>query len=296
MKVKDGLGGDEKAVEQATARTIKDWTDLGGKNTVVLEHLVRLTADLARPGQTLLVRATIRDRRMFNEYGLDMKPQEAATAWHEVQIIDRQAKVDQTLAELVACGRRSSDSEGVRAGRNGLIAGRVQIAEALAAAGEVRSMQVDIRNRRSPGQGDRRQQPPEHQAAAGPQPVGVRRDDRRGSACDKLVQAKTMEQLPPPSAAWVDAGQDHRGSAGDARRGSSGTDGKACRDGRPPGRRHRPKRREAGEAQRGTGKALEQQKKVVDAAEGWPRPRSFAEARDQLIRPWKRPRTIGRGS
>ena len=45
-----------------------------------------MTADLAA-GQTVLVRATIRDCRMFNEYGLGLKPQEAATAWHEVQII-----------------------------------------------------------------------------------------------------------------------------------------------------------------------------------------------------------------
>ncbi|MDD4268655.1 MAG: hypothetical protein PHO07_15225 [Pirellulales bacterium] len=293
MKVKDGLGGDEKAVEQATARTIKDWTDLGGKNTVVLEHLVRLTADLARPGQTLLVRATIRDRRMFNEYGLDLKPQEAATAWHEVQIIDRQAKVDQTLAELDnlrASIFRILEKQVRARARNGLIAGRVQIAEALAAAGEVRSMQVDIQKStialvKAIGDSSRQ----EHQAAKrGLNQLAFGEMIAAVSACDKLVQAKTMEQL-PATVGQLGLTQGKiievlRAMLDVVRRAQTEElaemEDRQVGDLPPEAREKLEKLNEALE------KALEQQKKVVDAAENLAKApvEDFAEARDQLIK------------
>lgn len=297
MKVKDGPGGepagDEKAAEDATARTIKDWTELGGKNTVVLEHLVKMTADLAKPGQTVLVRATIRDCRMFNEYGLDLKPQEAVTAWHEVQIIDQQAKVDQTLAELDnlrASIFRILEKQVRARARNGLIASKMQIAEALASAGEVRSMQVDIQKStialvKAIGDSSRQ----EHQAvkrvlnqlAFGEMIAAV-------SECDKLVQAKTIEEL-PATVGQLGLTQGKiievlRAMLDVVRRAQTEElaemKDRQVGDLPPEAREKLEKLNEALE------KALEQQKKVVEAAENLAKApvEDFAEARDQLIK------------
>ena len=256
----------------------------GGEEYGRAEHLVKMTADLARRvGRCWFGRRSA--TADVQQYGLDLEPQEAATAWHECKS-RQQAKVDQTLAELDnlrASIFRILEKQVRARARNGLIAGKMQIAEALASAGEVRSMQVDIQKStialvKAIGDSSRQ----EHQAvkrvlnqlAFGEMIAAV-------SECDKLVQAKTIEELP----ATV-------GTRG--RRARSSGSGRcstlfAARSGRACGRKTwsatcRPKREKL-EAQRSTEKALEQQNRSSGAENLAKAPvEDFAEARDQLIK------------
>lgn len=61
-----------------------------------------LVLDPARfkPGQTVLIRAVAWDKRSLAKFGLDLRPQQAASAWHTIQIISAEVKVTTELKEL----------------------------------------------------------------------------------------------------------------------------------------------------------------------------------------------------
>ena len=142
-----GTDGEASTIADRQTTVVKEWTEFDSNSSIVLHHLVAMAAELAKPGESILLRATVRDRRMFNDFGLDLKPQEAVTGWHKVRIVDEQAKANAALEKLDSLrGALFKILERqVRArARNALVATKTQIDDAVKSAGDVRAMQVEI--------------------------------------------------------------------------------------------------------------------------------------------------------
>ncbi|HIQ22259.1 MAG TPA: hypothetical protein EYH34_13625 [Planctomycetes bacterium] len=98
-----GQGAPEGGAQEAAAtvaRTVRRWTDVAGEKTGLLRHRLSLEPDSFRPGQTVWIRAVAWDRRDIAAWGMDLRPQQAATEWRAIQIIDRQQKTASTLDRL----------------------------------------------------------------------------------------------------------------------------------------------------------------------------------------------------
>ena len=297
MKRQDGKAGnaeqDPESTNDRDAEIVKQWTEFDSNDTVVLRHLLALSPEVAKPGETILLRATIRDRRMFNAFGQDLKPQEAVSAWHTVRIVDEQAKVDAALEKLDSLRGALFKilEKQVRAqARNALIATKTQLAEALASAGDVRTMQVDIQKSsialvKSIENIDRE----DHQAikrilnqlAFGEMMKAV-------SQCDTLVKAKGIDQLPGTvgelgltQGAIIDV---LRKMLDITRRAQ--TEELAEMANRQVGDLPPEAQKKLDDLNNALEKAMEQQKKVVEAAQNLAKApvEDFAEAKEQLVK------------
>ncbi len=281
----------DAADENATV--VKQWTEFDSNNTAVLHHVMALAAEIAGPGETVLLRASVRDRRMFNDFGLELLPQESVTGWHSVHLVDEQARVDAALAKLDSLRDALFKilDEQIRArGRNALIATKTRIDEAVASADGVRSQQVDIQKSsialvKSIGDVDRE----DHQAikrilnqlAFGEMLKAV-------SQCDTLVKAKQIDELP----ATVGELGLTQGTIIDvlrkmldvARRAQ--TEELAEMKNRQVGDLPPEAQKKLDDLNNALEKAMEQQKKVVEAAENLAKApvEDFAEAKDQLVK------------
>lgn len=80
--------------------TVWQWTDFPASTVVVEHHRLQLPAERVQPGHTVLVRAVAWDRRNIARWGLDLMPQEAATAWHAVRLVDGEKQATEALEQL----------------------------------------------------------------------------------------------------------------------------------------------------------------------------------------------------
>ena len=289
----DGAGQKHADAKETQKAVVKEWTRFDSNSTIVLHHLLPLTADVATPGQAVLVRATVRDRRTFNDFGLDLRPQEAVTGWHTVQVVDEQAKVDAVLEQLDSLrGALFKILERqVRArARNALLATNTQIDDAVRSAGDVRSMQVDIQKssialiksiddvERADHQAIKRIL---NQLAFGEMLTAV-------SQCDALVKAKAVDQLQSPVAelgltqgAIIEA---LRKMLDITRRAQ--TEELAEMENRQVGDLPPEAQQKLDDLNNALEQAMEQQKKVVEAAENLAKApvEDFSEEKEQLIK------------
>ncbi len=297
MKVKNeskGEGdGEDSTARDAETNVVKQWAEFDGNSTIVLHHLLALAADVAKPGQTLLVRATVRDRRMFNDFGSDLKPQESATDWHTVRIMDEQAQADAALEKLDSLRGALFKllEKQVRAqARNALIATKTQIAKAVASAENVRTMQLDIHKssialvksisdvKREDHQAIKRIL---NQLAFGEMLKAV-------SHCDTLLKAKGIDDVPGPvgelgltQGTIIDT---LRKMLDITRRAQ--TEELAEMANRQVGDLPPDTRKKLEDINNALDKAMEQQKKVVEAAENLAKApvEDFSEAKKQLVK------------
>ena len=135
-----------KSTDRGPAAMLHAWTDLDGAATAVRRHKVSLKPLGVEPGQTILFRAVAQDRRKFEQWGLHLKPQEAASAWHAVRIIATESRAAAALEQI----------ENLRAGLWKIFEkqtrSRMQTAEILKRpaaeqaqlAGDVRAQQIEI--------------------------------------------------------------------------------------------------------------------------------------------------------
>jgi hypothetical protein len=102
---------------------------------------------LAKPGETLLIRAVARDSRDFRGWGLDLKPQEAQSGWHTIRIVDEAVRNEATLEQLddLRTALLKILQKQIRAqARNALIRHANDTAACAARAGDVRGLQIDV--------------------------------------------------------------------------------------------------------------------------------------------------------
>jgi len=134
-------------IESLPSTTVQEWTTFQSKNTVVLEHRLELPGDKVHNGDTVLVRAAVWDRRDIGDWGLDLKAQEAASAWHAIRVVSQDAKVSAELEQLDnlrASIWKLLESQ-IRARMQAAgVPKTIDVGAARKSAGEVRVQQVDI--------------------------------------------------------------------------------------------------------------------------------------------------------
>jgi hypothetical protein len=95
-----GVGRISLEMKNNSQEVIKQWTDFENNSAVVRNHELMLSPEQFQPGQTVLIRAVVWDNRTVDKWGLQLKPQEAATAWHAIKIVAEDAKVSSDLVQI----------------------------------------------------------------------------------------------------------------------------------------------------------------------------------------------------
>jgi hypothetical protein len=140
-------GVDQPGAAGGSAITVKQWTDFENSTTVSRQHVLELKPDQIRPGQTVLIRALAWDKRVVDNWGLELKPQEAATPWHAVKIIAEDAKNSAALEQLEslrgAIFKILEKQFHARITGAGILKTQ-QLADRTGNAGDVRRQQIEI--------------------------------------------------------------------------------------------------------------------------------------------------------
>lgn len=89
-----------KTQGQDNSSTLQQWTDFENSTSITRQYELKLSSEQFKPGQTILVRATAWDKRIVEDWGLDLKPQESSTAWHEIKLVTTEAKTSVSLEEI----------------------------------------------------------------------------------------------------------------------------------------------------------------------------------------------------
>ena len=94
-------GGSKPAADTESVTLVKQWNDFAGDSTTaVRHHLLKFTPEMAKPGQTVLIRAVAWDRREVSDWGLTLGKQESASGWHAVKIVAQDAQATAALDQL----------------------------------------------------------------------------------------------------------------------------------------------------------------------------------------------------
>jgi hypothetical protein len=295
MRVRSGdrEEGADGASAEAPAEPIREWTEFETSTTAVLHHRLELPREAIRAGQTVLVRAVAWDRRDVADWGMDLKPQEAASAWHAIQVVAAEAKSAETLERL----------DGLRAElwkilekqlrakvQASLILHKPALVERAAQAGHVRSLQIDVQKSSiglvkslgdKPDAESRSVRRVLNQVAFGDMLVAVQQ-------CDALVKINALDAFEPPVASLTET-QDRivdvlRKLLDVARRAQHETLTET--EQRPGGDLPSDARQKFDDLKKAIDEALEQQKKVVEASENLAKApvEDFAEREEQLLK------------
>ncbi len=125
---------------------VRTWSDLGDREATV-SHQLELPADKAPPGSVVMLRAVATDQRQFDRFGMDLKPQESATPWVAVRVVDPDAKAQAALeqAESLRTAIFKILEKQIRARvAASTILQRQAVAERARQSAEVRASQVEI--------------------------------------------------------------------------------------------------------------------------------------------------------
>ncbi|MGA2031136.1 MAG: hypothetical protein ABSG68_02665, partial [Thermoguttaceae bacterium] len=120
---------------------VRTWTMPDNARTVVEHHSLDLKSQKIAAGQTVLLRAVARDRRLFNDLGLDLKPQETAGPWHAVRIV---AAESQEAADLEELENLRAAMMKILERQIGARSDAVKLFQSSLGIGKVRTAQVDI--------------------------------------------------------------------------------------------------------------------------------------------------------
>ena len=289
MKVKQRQGARGEGPE---ATVVKQWTDFQGDRPAQRHYRLKLDPKQVQPGQTVLLRAVAWDKRVFDQWGHDLRPQQAATGWHEIRLIAAETESAAALEQLDALRDAVWKilQKQVRARvRAAMILRKKQSAERTGVATDVRARQIDIQKTsiglvKSIGQTDRRQRAAIRQAlnklAVGEMLQAVRQ-------CDDLIELKAAAQFDRP-AAGLAATQDRiidalRKLLDVARRAQAEL--LAEMEKRPGGDLPDEVREKLDELRNKLDEFLKQQKKVIEATENLAKTpvEDFTEEQEQLL-------------
>jgi len=151
MKVKRDAEGEGKAESAASAGdagnvVVRTWSNLEDRE-VAVSHQLELPPDKAPPGSTVMLRAVAVDRRQFDKFGMVLKPQETATHWISIRMVDPEAKAVAALeqAENLRTAIFKILEKEIRARLSAAtIMQRQGLAERIRQSSEVRGAQVEI--------------------------------------------------------------------------------------------------------------------------------------------------------
>jgi tetratricopeptide (TPR) repeat protein len=290
-----GPGGEEsdEALDPVPETVVHQWTEFDSSTAVVLHHRLGLTGNLAKNGQTVMVRAVVRDNRDFAEWGLDLPPQETSSGWHRIRVIDEEVRTAAILEKLDGLRQAIFKilEKQIRAKvGSALIKHEKHLAAGLAGATRVRTLQVDVQKTsiglvQSIGPADREERKAVkrilNQLAFGEMLQAVQQ-------CDRLVKIDSLDGLVEP-VDGLGQTQDRiievlRNLLDIARRAQ--TEELAEMQHRSAGDLPDDARQKLEDLTNALEKALEQQKKVVEAAENLAKApvEDFSEAKEQLLK------------
>lgn len=147
VRLETRLQKSSEAPADGPITTVYDWSDVQRKTSALVHHELKLSDTPVEPGQTLLLRAVAWDERSVSEWGQDLKPQQTATAWHAVRVVSKEAKLGAAVEELdqlrqalwkLLEGQLRAQAE------TAAIRQKAELAEAITAAGAVRSQQIAL--------------------------------------------------------------------------------------------------------------------------------------------------------
>ncbi|MCC6125227.1 MAG: hypothetical protein IT426_09715 [Pirellulales bacterium] len=128
-------------------KTVKTWNDFKNETAPVRQHRFKLNPEDIKNASTVLLRAVAADERSLDDWGLSLKPQEAASPWLEIKIVGAEEKNSAALADMEnlrgAVWKIFEKQVRARTVAGGM-AKTGQIAELAAVAGDMRTQQVDI--------------------------------------------------------------------------------------------------------------------------------------------------------
>jgi len=289
--------GEPEASEMSAPVTVKDWTEFETSTTVVLHHRLELTGEKIRAGQTVMVRAVGWDRRDISDWGLDLKPQQTPDdpdeGWHSIRIVAEEDKSAQALEQLDSLRSQIWKilEKQVRAKvQAAMILHTTEMAERSTQAGQVRALQVAVQQAsialvKSIGNAEREEQRTVklalNQLAFGDMLKAVQQ-------CDDLVKINTLEGFDQP----VPLLGETQGRIIDVLRRlldvarQAQSEELAEMQKRPGGDLPNDAEQKFEDLQNALEKALEQQKKVVEASENLAKApvEDFAEEQEQLLK------------
>ena len=151
MKIKAAESDDKEkpAADAGPATIVKQWNDFTGDSTTtaVCHHSLELKSNAVKPGQTVLIRAVVWDKRVVSDWSLDLRPQETASGWYTVKIVAEDAKASAALEQIESLRgniwkilekqihARTAAAEVLK---------KEQLTERTGIAGAIRTQQVDI--------------------------------------------------------------------------------------------------------------------------------------------------------
>ncbi len=94
----DGSSANANGADNVPAERLEQWVDFGRGTTAVRNFALKLDPQRFKPGQVVRVRAVVWDKRVFNGFGVELGPQEAASGWHAIRL-DSSAEKAQAAAE-----------------------------------------------------------------------------------------------------------------------------------------------------------------------------------------------------
>ena len=65
----------------------------------MLQHRLELAAEKIKDGDTVLIRAVAWDKRDISDWGLDLKPQQAASPWATIRVVAEEEKAAASLEQ-----------------------------------------------------------------------------------------------------------------------------------------------------------------------------------------------------
>ena len=133
--------------DKTPAMVVREWTQFETATAVLSRHELALKPEEVKPGQTVLVRAVVRDGRMIDSHGLELDRQEAATPWHAIRLIAPQERAAAALEQVDNLRQAiwAILEKQIRARvKAATILNQPELPARLELAGEVRHSQVEV--------------------------------------------------------------------------------------------------------------------------------------------------------
>ncbi|NQT38902.1 MAG: hypothetical protein HQ581_15505 [Planctomycetes bacterium] len=140
--------GQTGAEDYGPAEKVKEWSKFETPTAVSTFLEIPLDAEKVLVKQAVQVRAVVQDRRYFAQWGEELLPQQATTAWQTVRIVDGESRAEEAIEQLQSIRAalwkilRTQVTARVRAST---IRQHDELSQRDEMAGEVRRLQLDVR-------------------------------------------------------------------------------------------------------------------------------------------------------
>ncbi|MGL4594332.1 MAG: hypothetical protein ACRCUY_06345 [Thermoguttaceae bacterium] len=139
----------EKDVTKIFRWPIDSSNNQAGQTQMELEHVLPISEDLVKPGQSVMIRVVAQDNRVYTNpsWGIDLKPQETAGSWRIIRTISKDDAVKDASAQLTSLRdslRKLMEKQIRNQVRTASIPSKQTIDECAGIAAEDRTIQIEL--------------------------------------------------------------------------------------------------------------------------------------------------------